>query len=83
MACCGAARRSREQATSLQVAAQQDAERQAQQRADDLALTVRVAAEAAVAEYAAPEGPVTGKVVRKRRARVRPADPDVTIETGE
>lgn len=68
--CCGAARRAREQATSLQVAAQQDAERQAQRRADDLALSdvVKVAAESAVAEAA--QAPKT----RKRRVRVTTTD---------
>jgi F0F1-type ATP synthase membrane subunit b/b' len=73
MSCCGAARRAREQATSLQVAAQQEAERQAQRAADDLAATVRVAAEEAVASFAIPDTADTS-TPKPRRKRVRKSD---------
>ncbi len=73
MACCGRGRRERLQATSPQVAAQQEAERQAQKNADDLALSqvVKVAAEQAVASYPVPdaEDAAIERATRKRRAR--------------
>jgi hypothetical protein len=74
MACCGRGRRERLQATSPQVAAQQEAERQAQKNADDLALSqvVKVAAEQAVAAYPEPdaEDAAIERATRKRRVRV-------------
>ncbi len=73
MACCGRAARQNQQATSLQVAAQQEAERQAQRAADDLAATVRVAAENAVASFAVPDA-VDTSAPKPRKRRVRKAD---------
>lgn len=74
--CCGGARRARVQATTLQVAAQQDAERQAQKRADELALTVQVAAENAVASFPIPDAIDTAPPKPRRRAKSRTTDAD-------
>jgi hypothetical protein len=74
MACCGRAARRDQQATSLQVAAQQEAERAAQRAADDLAATVRVAAETALSAFPSAEPVSDTGDVKPRRRRVRKAD---------
>lgn len=67
--CCGRGGRVRVQTTSPEVAAQQEAERQAQKRADDLALTVQAAAENAITSFAIPEATDTDPPKSRRRKR--------------